>query len=188
MEFIAYILIPIIVGFALRRLKKEPPPLVDTQGFYIMKLNKVFESIAWLGIIFFGLIYLIFILDMIFNFSWTKDPVSLGDILVPNLVSLFIIFVNSILMLLTKKYKVMLNETKIVFYGITGKVVEMHWKDIQKVTYSNKMSQFYLRDKTNRIYIDRNLSGFQRFVDTLKSKVNSDLTKSALETLSNSKR
>lgn len=129
------------------------------------------------------LIYLTFLLDTVFDFSWTKNPTNLADWMIPNIG--FLIFIAlSVYLIAYDKYMVLYNDKKIIFHGIFGQIKEINWKDITKVTFFKQGLRFYIYDKDNKIHVDKHTSGFVAFVEKLKSNVEAKITEKALVDLS----
>lgn len=117
--------------------------------------------------------------DTIHDSSSVKDSGDLASYLIPNFIFLGLMGISAVLVAYGK-YTVLYNDTKIIFRGLLGKVIEINWKDIIKVSFSKVGLQFYISDKDNRIYVHKHLSGFNSFTEQLKSTVGSSLIQKAL--------
>lgn len=182
MQYTSYIIIAIIVPLVLKFLRQSRPALRNNQGFNVMKYPKAYINLGKYSFVFILVMAIIFLLDIVLDFSWTENPQTLVDFVVPIGV-MIVMMVISISLILQNRHFLMYDDEKIIFRGIFGKVVEMSWKDINRVTFSKQMLEFFIHDKNNKIYVHKHLSGFNMFVEKLKSKVDLLIINKALANL-----
>lgn len=175
-----YFFIAIVISIILTLLNAYKKPLITQDGTRIMHPKKGYARIGLATVIFFGVLYIFFMLDYLFDIQGTHQFQNTGDWLVPNIVFLALTGLGLWLILYEKKYKVSFDENKIIFQGITGSQKTMLWKDINKVTFNKIAMQFYLFDNNQKVYVHKHLAGFRDFVEMLKSQLNPKLTEQAL--------
>lgn len=172
-------LIETLVSTVLGLLALSKPTQTHEGEFNVMQFPPGNTLVGKIMLVVWSLVYIIFLLDTIFDFSWTGNPTTLGDYLGLNI--FFLVAISfSVILIAYGKYVVMFNEKKIIFHGLFGKVKEIYWKDIVHVSFSKVALQFYLSDKSNKIYVHKHLSGFNLFTEQLKSSVDTTVIQKAL--------
>ncbi len=169
MTYLSYILILVVISLVLAYVPKRTVT-EEKEGFTMMSMSQSYVTLGRSCLLVFSIIYIVFLLDTIFDFSWTTNTQTGMNALISH-IEFFIAMGLSIGFIYYGKYKIWYNDTKIIFQGISGKIIEMNWADVLKVTFSQSASQFYIYDNDHKIYVHTYLSGLDTFIHMMMSKV-----------------
>ncbi|WP_010250970.1 hypothetical protein [Acetivibrio cellulolyticus] len=181
MNYISTVIIVVVVSVLMKYLlaSSKKQPIINEEGTIILKMNKAYAIIGYIGIAFTAII------GIIASLGTVKSNQDL--FIVIGLVLLFL-GLSVPLVLVAKRVKIEANEEKITYIGITGKQKVIMWNDIKKVGFSKSMLELALITDKTKIKVHMHYIGFPTLIELMKSKVEYSLCKDAIysiETVSN---
>ncbi len=173
MNYISSVIIFILVSALMKYLmdSSKKQPTIKEDGLVVLKMNKAYGIIGYIGIVFSALIGII---------ASQGTVKSVKDLFIVLALVLFFMLLSVPLVLVSKKMKVEVDEEKVKYYGVTGKTREIFWKEIKEVKFSKTMLELALNTDKTRIKLHMHLVGFPQFVNTMKAKVEYSLYRDAI--------
>ncbi len=172
MNYLTTIIVIIVVTFLMRYLltfaKKQPATNED--GSMVLKYPGFMAVIGYTAIGFGVLIGIITVFQIV--------PTT-GNEVVPYLVSFFVVL-GLPLVLIGTFTRITVTDQKVQLTGITGKVKEIRWEEINKVTF-RWTAELILHSEHAKVKLNMILIGFNSLVETMKQKLDPALYEKALQ-------
>jgi len=176
MNYLSVVIVFVVVSVLMKYLgdSSKKNPVINEEGTIILKMNKTYGIIGYIGIGFSAVI------GIVASIGAVK---SIEDLfIVIGLVAFFLV-VGALLVLVSKKMNVRVDDERINYLGITGKTKEIMWNDIKEVSFSKSMLELSLKTNTTKIKLHMHLIGFSTFIEKMKSKTDYSIHKDAIHEL-----
>lgn len=174
---VVIIAVTVLMKYLSRSSKKQP--VFSEDGSIILRMNRAYGIVGFIGI---GGALLITVI------ASAGSVKTQGDLLIVVLLILFFALISVPLVLTLRNVKALVNDKGIKYYGITGKLKEVHWSDIKKVKFSKISLELTLITDTKKVKIHVHMAGFDHFLKLLKKKLDSELYSQAVNLLQTVKR
>lgn len=150
--------------------KKQP--ILNGEGVMVLRMNKNYSIFGYMNIAISAMIGIIPCLGLV---------ETIGDTFIILCLVLFFIGSGTLLVLVSRNTKVEIYDEKIRYYGITGKVKEIQWEDIRKVTFGKTSLELSLITMYEKIKIHMHMVGFLSFIELMKKKIDYSLYEEACD-------
>jgi hypothetical protein len=154
-------------------------PAVTPAGLTVLRVNRGYAIIAGAGTALVALL-------LVMMFRRTGKPVAVFPTVVGIVLGCLAVCVP--LILATIRLRVEFDREIIRHHGTWGKVKEIRWDQIQQVKFSKARLELSLVSASTRIALNTHMIGFPVFLEMMKSRLEPELTRSAVVVIESMRR
>jgi len=169
MNYLSVAIISIVALIVLKLLYADFKRQPDTreEGTIVLRMGNLYKIIGYSGI---GA-------SVILAFLSGKS----GDGLISIAFIILFFAILGIPLILLSNVKIEIDDDKIKYYGMTGKIEVIRWEEITKVKFS--FTSFVIMTDSTRVKFDVRIVGFRLFIEAMKEKVDYEVYRNVIPVL-----